>query len=309
MRANAELHKKKAFTLLELLIIIIIVAFLTSMLMPALTRVRSLSVKVVCESHLHQYAMIGQVYLNDNDQVFFANTNEWLYTKISDTQEHPIGCRWHDRVMSYSSDFMAEHPQYKGVMWEYLSDLGPCPTFRRYAKSRGCENPNHNPAIDINPQLSYSINGYLGSTQPGGVLKVSEVRDPSRVFFFAEENSWTLRPDHPKYPVKWLSAPLSTTALDDTVLLITPTPEAKDCFATYHGESGLNSGSSNVAFIDGHIESIRAKDQLRAIMHGKSDASSSFSVVSKSRYEIDPAGNLSWAWASKTPPPGGWDQQ
>ncbi len=309
MTIFAEIRNKKAFTLLELLIVILIIFFLLAILLPTLSRTRSRAVKVVCASYLHQYAMAGKCYLNDNDDFFPRKTNEWLYKEISDTKDHPIGCRWHDRAMSYHSEFMAKHPEYKGVMWEYFTDIGPCPTFRRYAASRGCENPNHNPQIDINPQLSYSINGYLGSTQPGGVLKASEVRDPSKVFFFAEENSWTVRPDHPKYPAKWLSAPLSTTALDDTVLLITPTPQAKDCFATYHGGSDLNSGSSNVVFIDGHIESISAAKQLRKKMHGESRRSSSYLGSYERRYEVNPAGNLSWAWASKTPPPDGWDQQ
>lgn len=294
---------------MELIIVIAIIAFMLAIIMPSLNRARSMSVKIVCASHMRQYALSGEMYLNDSDGVFPAQTNEWLYTKISDTKNHPIGCRWHDRAMSYHSEFMAEHPQYKGVLRDYFSDIGPCPKFRRYAESRGCENSNHNPKIDINPQLNYSINGYLGSTRLGGVMKISEVRDISKVFFFAEENSWTVRPDHPKYPAKWLSAPLSTTALDDTVLLITPTPQAKDCFATYHGDSDLNSGSSNVVFIDGHIELISAKEQLREKMHGKSCGRSSYRKSYKSRDGIGPAGNLSWAWASKMPPPGGWDQQ
>jgi prepilin-type N-terminal cleavage/methylation domain-containing protein/prepilin-type processing-associated H-X9-DG protein len=309
MTIYAETHNKKAFTLIELLVVIVIIALLFSILMPSLGRTRSRAVKIVCASNMRQYAIASACYLDDNDDFFPTKTKGWLYTKSSDTKDHPIGCRWHDMVMSYRSEFMAEHPKYKGVMWEYFSDIRPCPTFRRYAESRGCENPNHNSKIDINPQLSYSINGYLGSTEPGGALKVSEVRDISKVFFFAEENSWTIRPDHPEYPAKWLFAPLSTTALDDTVLLITPTPQAKDCFATYHGDSDLNSGSSNLAFIDGHVDSISVEEQLREKMHGKSRRRSSYSGSYKSRYEIDPAGNLSWAWASKTPPPGGWDKQ
>jgi prepilin-type processing-associated H-X9-DG protein len=162
----------------------------------------------------------------------------------------------------------------------------------------GCENTQHNMELEINPQYSYTMNGYLGSKQEGGVQYESEVRGPAQVFFFAEENSWSTRPDHPKYPAKWLKAPLSTRALDDTALLITPTPDARDCFATYHGASSkdLNRGSGNVVFIDGHVEGIRVEDQLRKHMHG---------VESR----LNSAGNLFRAWASKSPPPGGWDAQ
>jgi hypothetical protein len=95
-----------------------------------------------------------------------------------------------------------------------------------------------------------------------------------------------------------LSAPLSTKALDDTSLLITATPQAKDCFATYHDapNGDLTRGAGYVVFMDGHVDRIRVEDQLRTIMHGGSSS-------------LDPAGNLSLAWANKSPPPGGWDGQ
>ena len=263
--------------------------------MPALSRVRQVSTRMVCGSYLSGYGRAGLIYLNDSDGVF-PEPSEWLYTKKTDSKDHPIGCRWHDQAMAPHREIMTETQEYQGKMWEYISGINTCPSFRGYVRSRGCENPNHNSDIDISPQYSYTMNGYLGTTKEGGVLKITEVRDPGGVFFFAEENSWSLRPDHHKYPAKWLSAPLSTRALDDTVLLIGPTPEAKDCFATYHGAGDLNRGSSHVLLVDGHVELINAEDQLRKNMHG-------------GKSHLGPAGNLFWAWASKSPPPGGWDAQ
>jgi prepilin-type processing-associated H-X9-DG protein len=249
--------------------------------------------------NLRQYYAAGQMYLEENNKLF-PEPDEWLYTKTSDSKEHPIGCRWHDREMSLWGQKSNVPEEYKGKLWKYIKETGirPCPIFRDCAKARGCENTQHNIELEINPQYSYTMNGYLGSKQEAGVQNESEVRAPAEVFFFAEENSWSIRPDHPKYSAKWLKAPLSTRALDDTALLITPTPQAKDCFATYHGASskGFNRGSGNVVFIDGHVESVRVESQLRVKMHG-------------SRNYDNPAGNMSMAWASKTPPPGGWDAQ
>jgi len=279
--------------------VIAIIALLVALLTPALNRARKMSTRIVCESYMRQYGQMGQLYLEDNDGVF-PEPSEWLYTMKSDSESHPIGCRWHDRAMALGGEIMSTSQEYRGKMWAYLDEIsiGPCPTFRRYARSRGCENPNHKQDIDIKPQYSYTMNGYLGTKQEGGVLRVSEVRDPSKVFFFAEENSWSLRPDHPTFGARWLSAPLSTKALDDAALLVTPTPQAEDCFATYHGapSGDLNRGSGNAVFIDGHVELIGVEDQLRKTMHG-----------GNSRF--GPAGNLSCAWANKSPPPGGWDRQ
>ncbi|MHC4478622.1 MAG: type II secretion system protein [Planctomycetota bacterium] len=293
------MDSRRAFTIVELLTVIAIIALLVGLLMPALNKSRQLATRLVCGSYLRALAALGQVYLDDNEG-FFPSGAEWLYAKASDSEAHPIGCRWHDRAMAPNGKIMSATSEYQGQMWSYLgrTHIGPCPTFRRFARSRGCENPGHRRDLDIRPQYSYTMNGYLGSTQEGGVLKVSEVRGASEVFFFGEENSWSIRPDRSRFGARWLSAALSTRALDDTVLLISPSPEARDCFATYHAGplEDINRGFGNVAFVDGHVEIIRAKDQLRKIMHGGSS-------------RLGAAGNLSWAWAGKSPPPGGWDGQ
>ncbi|MGA2092535.1 MAG: H-X9-DG-CTERM domain-containing protein [Sedimentisphaerales bacterium] len=289
---------EQGFTFWELLTVIAIIALLIAILLPALSRSRQSGTRAVCIHNLAQYSVAGLTYLEDNGKNF-PDPNEWLYTNASISKGHPIGCRWHDRDMSPYGETMKTNVEYRGKMWKYLEGVaGPCPIFRDIAKSRGCENPQHNSEIEINPQYSYTMNGYLGSKENGGVRNESEVRGPAKVFFFAEENSWSIRPDHPKYPAKWLKAPLSTKALDDTALLITPTPQAKDCFATYHGASSgdQSRGGGNVAFLDGHVEFVRVEGQLRKNMHGVSDS-------------YEPAGNMAMGWARKTPPPGGWDGQ
>lgn len=296
---NIVMDTKRAFTIWELLCVLGIIFLLVSLLMPALSRVRLQATRMVCGSYLAGYGKAGLLYLNDNDGIF-PEPSEWLYTGKSDSKAHPIGCRWHDQTMSPAGDIMQTSPEYRGKMWAYFDEMGirPCPIFRDCVWSRNCENPDHNQNVDIKPQYSYTMNGYLGTTRDGGVPRVSEVRDPSKVFFFAEENSWSLRPDHPTFPARWLSAPLSTKALDDTVLLIDPTPGAINCFATYHEapRGDLNRGYGNVVFIDGHVKSIGVDDQLRKTMHG-------------GKSHLGPAGNLSWAWANKLPPAGGWEEQ
>jgi hypothetical protein len=280
--------------------VLLVIFLLFALFMPALSRTRRYSSNVVCSAHLHALSAGVQLYLNDSDGVFPEGPRGWLYANAPDSEDHPLGCRWHDQAMAPSGRIVASSQEYQGKMWPYFQDgnVGLCPEFRRFASSRGCENPNHNRRLAIKPQYSYTINGHLGSSRPGGAVKTSQVRDPSSVFFFAEENSWSLRPDHPKFPARWLSAPLSTKALDDTVLTIEPSPTARDCFATYHdAPSGdINQGSGNVVLVDGHTESIRAEDQLRRVMYGGNS-------------KLGPAGNLHWAWASKSPPPGGWDAQ
>lgn len=286
------------FTILELLCVLAIIAFLAALLMPSLGRSRMKATRIVCSSYMRQFGIAGQLYLKDNNGVF-PDSKQWLYSSASESEDHPIGCRWHDSFFSIDGETMTRSEDYRGQMWSYVSGFnGTCPTFRRYAKSKGCDNRKHNRDVAIVPQNSYSMNGYLGSTRVGGVLRLSEVRNAGEVFFFAEENSWSVGADRRKLSRKGLTAPLSTKGLDDTSLLITPSPEARDCFATYHNapDDKLNRGSGNISFVDGHVGTISFNDQLRKKMHG-------------GRSSLGPAGNLSWAWASEVIPPGGWQGQ
>lgn len=254
-----------------------------------------MSTRVICQSYLGHYSLAGLMYLNGFDERFPDDPSQWLFTRASINPDHPLACRWHDQELSPQGPTMQSNPAYQGVMWPYLNatSLSPCPEFRRHAPARGCQNESHPRSLDIVPQLSYSINGYLGSDQPGGVRTADQVRDPAEVFFFAEENSWTVPTGTSKLLSKRRGQALSTRPWDDTVLMIRPVPKVENCFATYHGVSRdkLDRGSAFVAFIDGHVDSISYEDQLTAT--GRSSI----------RSQAKSAGNLAWAWADKSPLP------
>jgi prepilin-type N-terminal cleavage/methylation domain-containing protein len=57
---------RKAFTLVELLVVISIIALLLSVLMPALGKARLQGRKIVCASYLKQWGLGIQFYANDN---------------------------------------------------------------------------------------------------------------------------------------------------------------------------------------------------------------------------------------------------
>lgn len=64
---------KKAFTLVELLVVISIIALLLSILMPSLSRAREQGKSVVCKSNLRQIGLATALYLNDNNSTYFYN--------------------------------------------------------------------------------------------------------------------------------------------------------------------------------------------------------------------------------------------
>jgi prepilin-type processing-associated H-X9-DG protein/prepilin-type N-terminal cleavage/methylation domain-containing protein len=60
-------HGKKAFTLVELLVVIGIIAVLISIFLPALTKARAAAESATCKALLRQYAQATEMYANDNN--------------------------------------------------------------------------------------------------------------------------------------------------------------------------------------------------------------------------------------------------
>src|SRR4051794_38508351 len=59
-------HRRKAFTLVELLVVIGIIALLISILLPSLQRARAASESTVCASNLQQMGVGIQLYIAHN---------------------------------------------------------------------------------------------------------------------------------------------------------------------------------------------------------------------------------------------------
>jgi prepilin-type N-terminal cleavage/methylation domain-containing protein/prepilin-type processing-associated H-X9-DG protein len=228
--------KRNGFTLIELLVVIAIIAILMAILMPALQRVKEQAREMTCRANLRQYGIAQTMYLDENDDRYPS-----AWTSLVKTEAPVSGyqrfCRWHDP--RYPAD---------GPFWPYLNEekVHLCPSFAVIAKSEGQRHPSHVASNPIVPYYSYSMNAYLGSTDGaagGGVLKRSQVtRRNSEVFFFSGENMW-LRPG-----CSWV--------LNDNALC----PDGRDWHATYHSimSGDLNSGTTNVVFVDAHVEEVRS---------------------------------------------------
>ena len=61
---------KKAFTLLELLVTIVIIALLGALLIPTMGRAREFARRAQCTNNLRQHGIAWYLYLDDHDEYF-----------------------------------------------------------------------------------------------------------------------------------------------------------------------------------------------------------------------------------------------
>jgi len=66
------------FTLIELLVVIAIITLLMAIMLPALSRARTMSVRLMCKNNLKQIAFACQMYTDDNEGKFYQNVNAQL---------------------------------------------------------------------------------------------------------------------------------------------------------------------------------------------------------------------------------------
>jgi len=238
---------KKAFTLVELLVVIAVISLLMAIIVPVLHRVRQQGDETVCKSKLRQLALILKNYTNDNDSLF-PHPSYIYHSPASFSRKnwgpYLICCRWHDARMGLDGPLLRDHPELRGTLWPYLGkkDVVLCKIGKRANELRGCYNycppiPDvdpgcpHNPEIPVVAQYTYSMNGYLasffvrtGTSESGApdagidrrTVRMADVRretqvtrSPSEVFAFGGQNSWAINTEgrQPLYHESYWPAP------------------------------------------------------------------------------------------------------
>ena len=172
---------KAAFTLVELLVVIVVIAMLTSILIPSLVKARSNARVVVCKSNLHQLLLAGIGYALENDDFYVpAARDMWDNSGLE---------RWHGVRQNPNTPF----EPLKGPLITYLADgrVKECPQRVDFIErcdfeqnfEQGCGGYGYNMAY-IGSRLWQSGIGfeesYLRTTRS------TEVSTPAQTLMFAD---------------------------------------------------------------------------------------------------------------------------
>lgn len=219
-------HSRRAFTLVEMLVVVAVIGVLAGLMLPALGRSRTTAHRVRCVSNQHQLGLAAQMYWDDNDGAAFR----YLVGPTNNGRTYWFGWIENDSAGEGNRKFDPE----AGALYPYL-------------QGRGIETC---PSLDyLSDQFKLKATGaaygygYNLSLSPFGrpPVSVAQITRPSEVVLFADSaqvNDFQA-PASPERPMLEEFYYVSTNATERT--------------AHFRHQQ-----SASVVFCDGHAEMVTA---------------------------------------------------
>lgn len=188
-------HRLRAFTLIEMLIVVVIIALLAALLFPVFNSVRSAGRITTCQSNLRQIGMAMQLYQNDYNRFY------------PDLRTPPPGCSWSSNIAHYT----------KG------DAVFTCPEAPNKVFQSGC------PSVKREGDVTTSFRGGYSFDVPYGPTQLSELRIkmPSQMISVIDGDG-----DKVSAPLE--SGPLSRADLENMVVALRHKDGANALFVDGH---------------------------------------------------------------------------
>jgi prepilin-type N-terminal cleavage/methylation domain-containing protein/prepilin-type processing-associated H-X9-DG protein len=194
---------RRAFTLLELLVVIAVVAILAALLLPVLSAAKRKAAQAACINNLKQLGLGMQMYVGDNQSTFPGIASRWIYGFHTEDWVY-----WRTNTAIFPS--FTQSPILTSIPGLQKPSLR-CPLDRSDAGRNSLNNvDNYGPY-----PFSYSFNGYgldgntnnrgmstvistFGSTTNKYLFKEGMVRNPANKIMLAEEPATYNAGDNPQ---------------------------------------------------------------------------------------------------------------
>lgn len=236
--------RTNAFTLIEILVVISIIALLVAILLPGLKRAREQSQTVVCRSNMKQIVNATLLYTQDyGDQVMPVNLD------LAQDINGSVGAAW-ARVVDPSNNQIRP-----GLIFDYIDtvdEVFECPSNRREKlnEDQGENMFGGNTPLDFDYTMAANMQG----ARTDRVRRIGYVTSPER---------W------PAGTIPPATLPISAMPNVPHVKQLSGTPvfmEENTIFFNQDVPDGLwsnadqietrHNGSANVAYLEGHVEPI-----------------------------------------------------
>ncbi|MGE5295039.1 MAG: type II secretion system protein [Solirubrobacterales bacterium] len=216
--------KRGAFTLIELLMVIAVVAMLAAVLLPSLAAARHQAKDVACRANLKHWGLILAAYTNDNDGRFFRGMidgwwNDWIeiLEPLYDRQEEMTCCPLAERTV----------------------DKGGTGVFAAWKDKEG-------------DYGSYGLSAWVCNADPGAIFgdalywRKPDVPGADAIPVFLDSRGITGWPDHNGLPPQSNGEPPKETSL---------TEQMKSFCIDRHG-----GGLTNCLFMEGSVRTVGLKE-------------------------------------------------